>query len=96
MNVGQNVIELCEGEGEVEGASREIEAFLLGLNRKVSRGIPVGPSASIIMAEAVLDDVDEWILHWSKKYARYVDDIRLFDDDPEELERQQRELTAYL
>jgi len=43
-----------------------------------SRGIPVGPSGSIILAEAALMDFDDWILREGCPFCRYVDDFRVF------------------
>ncbi len=48
-------------------------------------GIPQGPQASGIMAEAVLGEYDKYIEDLQKKYAfkyyRYVDDIRILSKD---------------
>ena len=76
-----------------------IEEFLLNLNQRISVGIPIGPAASIIFAEAVLLDVDEFIRTQAKgtiQYVRYVDDFRLFSDSRCDLEEIQHELTSYL
>lgn len=43
----------------------------------VTHGIPQGPLASDLIAEAFLLPVDEW-MHKRHAYIRYVDDIRLF------------------
>lgn len=43
----------------------------------VTHGIPQGPIASDLLAEAFLLPVDEW-MHGRHAYIRYVDDIRLF------------------
>lgn len=43
-----------------------------------SRGIPVGPSASILIAEAILNDVDTFLLRQGYVHTRYVDDFRIF------------------
>lgn len=67
---------------EEAGASREraagIENFLLNLTGGHSRGIPVGPSASILIAEAILNDVDTFLLRQGYVHTRYVDDFRIF------------------
>ncbi|NID08928.1 reverse transcriptase domain-containing protein [Fibrivirga algicola] len=59
-------------------AAKALEAFLMKLNTKVSRGIPVGPNASIIIAEAVMADIDNKILRQTQDFTRYVDDINIF------------------
>lgn len=48
------------------------------LSAKVSRGVPVGPHASHILAEAVLSPVDNVLSHQGINFCRYVDDIVLF------------------
>lgn len=48
------------------------------LSAKVSRGIPVGPHASHILAETVLCPIDNSLTSRGVTYCRYVDDIVLF------------------
>lgn len=74
----------------------EIENFLLTLNSKSSQGVPVGPAASIVMAEAVMIDVDLFLRSQGVVHTRYVDDIRLFSDSPRELLKVLERLTLYL
>jgi|CZKU01.1.fsa_nt_gi hypothetical protein len=73
-----------------------LEKFLMKLNAKTSSGIPVGPAASIVMAEAVLLDVDQFLTDKGYDWARYVDDICVFHDDPRALAILQEELIQYL
>ncbi|MCK5017187.1 MAG: RNA-directed DNA polymerase [Candidatus Peribacteraceae bacterium] len=90
----QNSIERCDSN--FGGISREIQRYLLQLNNKISRGIPVGPAASIVLAEATLIDVDEYIYNKNKNYTRYVDDFRIFSDDKDSLELLLQDLTRYV
>lgn len=71
------------------------------LTAKMSRGIPVGPHASHLLAELVLCPVDNSLSSQGIAFARYIDDIVLFADSPPEgrslilqlantLDRQQR------
>ncbi|WP_308984315.1 RNA-directed DNA polymerase [Thalassobacterium sedimentorum] len=46
-----------------------------------SQGIPVGPSASIILSEAALIDIDQHLLNCGLVFCRYVDDFRIFFKD---------------
>lgn len=55
-----------------------LEDFLGGLNNNVSRGIPVGPAASILIAEAIMADIDKKILTFTDSFTRYVDDMHVF------------------
>ena len=55
----QNSIESCSND--LSEISRTIEKFLTMINNSMSKGIPVGPAASIILAEASLIDVDQFI-----------------------------------
>ena len=75
---------------------KSFEKFLMALNTNNSQGIPVGPAASIIMSEATLIDVDDFIAHRSFSYVRYVYDIRIFADSEHDLDILLQELTLYL
>lgn len=74
----------------------DIEAFLSTLNSKSSQGVPVGPAASIVMAEAVLIDVDVFLRDQGIPHTRYVDDIRIFSNSTRELYQVLERLTLYL
>lgn len=74
----------------------EIENFLSRLNNKASQGIPIGPPASIILAEAVMVDVDQFISTKHVEHVRYVDDIRIFSDSESELREILEDLVIYL
>ncbi|RPI06460.1 MAG: hypothetical protein EHM64_02955 [Ignavibacteriae bacterium] len=80
----------------LEEISKDIELFLTSLNDTVSRGVPVGPPASIILAEALLTDIDNFILSTGFVHTRYVDDLRIFANSYEELDKLLQELTLYL
>lgn len=56
----------------------DIERFLSTLNNKVSKGIPVGPAASIVLAEAIMIDIDNFLINKGVFHTRYVDDFRIF------------------
>ena len=90
----QNAIELADSE--LLAISKDIERFLLDLNGAVSQGVPVGPAASILMAEAVLIDVDNFIKASGFSHTRYVDDLRIFGDSSQTLMRFLARLTEYL
>lgn len=77
-------------------AGKSFELFLMALNSKNSQGIPVGPAASIILSEAVLIDVDEFIADRGYSHVRYVDDIRIFADSLHDLDVFLQDLTLYL
>ncbi len=90
----QNAIEGCNHS--LYEASVNIEKFLMGLNNGLSQGIPVGPAASIIMAEAVLLDIDQFLLSNDIDYTRYVDDFRIFSNSKDKLKFVEHDLTEYL
>jgi len=46
----------------------------------VSKGIPVGPHPTHLLAEASLMPIDELLLQRGLEYCRYVDDINIFCD----------------
>jgi hypothetical protein len=88
-----NVVDSVEAPDK---AGKEIENFLSRLNNKASQGIPVGPAASIILAEAILLDVDQFISNHHVEHVRYVDDIRIFSDSEEQLSEILENLVVYL
>lgn len=47
-------------------------------NERFSYGIPIGPSASNLLSEIAIDDVDRILLSEGKRYVRYSDDFRIF------------------
>jgi hypothetical protein len=82
--------------GVEENRSQVIERFLGNVNAlHHSRGIPVGPPVSILLAEACLADVDNFL---SRKYShtRYVDDFRVFCATHEEALVALHDLSEYL
>ncbi|MFQ1055552.1 RNA-directed DNA polymerase [Gilliamella apicola] len=89
-----NAIE--RADSNLKNIANDTEQFISSLNDKASQGVPVGPAASIIMSEAVLIDIDEYIANLGVKHTRYVDDIRIFSNSKEELESVLEKLSLYL
>lgn len=89
-----NAIELADGG--LKPLADDIENFLSTINNKASQGVPVGPAASIVMAEAVLIDVDRFIKDQGVEHTRYVDDFRIFSNSARELNSVLEKLTLYL
>lgn len=81
---------------ELKTVSDDIEFFISALNSKASQGVPVGPAASIVMSEALLIDIDEFIANAGFQYTRYVDDFRIFADSDAHLRKHLERLTVYL
>lgn len=90
----ENVISQCAQVGIQ--LSKDLENFLLSLNGTVSKGIPVGPAASILMAEAIMVDVDQFLAGRGVAHTRYVDDIRIFHNSRHELIKLLEKLSLYL
>ncbi|ALN88506.1 reverse transcriptase family protein [Lysobacter capsici] len=90
----QNAIEAADVAHK--SIASDIEDFLLALNNKASQGVPVGPASSIIMAEAVMIDIDAFISQCGVAHTRYVDDIRMFSDSEAKLAVTLEKLTLYL
>ena len=55
----------------------EVEGFLAGLERIGVEGLPVGPQASAVLANAVLAQVDRALLEAGVEHLRWVDDVVL-------------------
>lgn len=88
----ENAVSTAAGDG----SGKALENLLLSINNHTSQGIPVGPAASIVLSEAVLVDVDQYILDRGVQHVRYVDDIRVFSDSKHSLDILLQELTLYL
>ena len=55
-----------------------IHDFLIKINGKNSRGIPIGPSFSHLLAECYLTSLDNALMNNGIRFTRYVDDYRVF------------------
>lgn len=77
------------------GLPNQVTKWIIGLcgslTAKVSRGVPVGPHASHLLAESVLSPVDNVFSHQGIDYCRYVDDIIVFANS--EIEARSKILT---
>lgn len=80
----------------LKGLAADLEKLVSTLNDKSSQGIPVGPAASIVFSEAVLMDVDEYIINAGFSHTRYVDDFRIFSNSQGDLKSLLENLTVYL
>ncbi|RKY04400.1 MAG: hypothetical protein DRP56_10065 [Planctomycetota bacterium] len=89
----ENVLESATGN---EVRSKSIEKFLGSLTQKQSRGVPVGPIPSIVLAEACLDDVDKKLMSLGIQHTRYVDDFRIFCCSKKQALFVMQELISYL
>jgi hypothetical protein len=85
-----------EASGVASERAQNIEDFLMNLAGRYSRGIPVGPSGSILLAEACLADVDSFLLRKGYEHTRYVDDFRVFCRDYSEANHALHDLSEYL
>lgn len=90
----QNSIESCSDD--FKEISKTIEKFLSKINNTMSKGIPVGPAASIILAEASLIDVDQFIQNNNFHFTRYVDDFRIYSNSKIQLLTFLEKLSYYL
>jgi hypothetical protein len=59
----------------------EVEGFLAGLERIGVEGLPVGPDASAVLANAVLAQVDRTLREAGIEHLRWVDDVVLSGGD---------------
>ncbi|KKN48022.1 hypothetical protein LCGC14_0657080 [marine sediment metagenome] len=57
---------------------KSLKKLLGDVFQNVSYGIPVGNSASFLLAEVMIDSIDRRLVDEGFTYCRYVDDIRLF------------------
>jgi len=85
-----------ETAGVNQNRSRNIERLLGTLTAKQSRGIPIGPVASALLAEVCLSDVDGFLLRKNVTHTRYVDDFRIFVPDRSSAIKALHDITEYL
>ena len=76
--------------------SKNIERFLGKFTARQSRGIPIGPTASHVLAEACLNDVDQFLEDKGYEFTRYADNFRIFVDDRRSARRALHHLIHYL
>ncbi|HVZ73545.1 MAG TPA: RNA-directed DNA polymerase [Polyangia bacterium] len=90
------VCNALENAGVSTTRAQTIEKMLGGWSALQSRGVPVGPHASILLAEACLNDVDQHLMALGYRHLRYVDDFRIFCRSRAESIRAIHDLTSYL
>lgn len=66
------------------------------VSAKVSRGIPVGPHASHLIAEASLIPIDNSLQTRGMTYCRFVDDFAVFTNDKSEARRYNYQIAEIL
>ncbi|HLX39017.1 MAG TPA: RNA-directed DNA polymerase [Ktedonobacteraceae bacterium] len=64
--------------GFPQEAAKSINNLLSNLTQGVSRGIPVGPHATHLLAECVFNPIDRNLLTEGYIFCRFVDDIHIF------------------
>ncbi len=72
------ILSITDDERSKRAAQILINKILPTFGRGTSYGLPIGPYASRILAEAVLIDVDAALLHANLNFVRWVDDYTFF------------------
>jgi hypothetical protein len=85
-----------EAAGVPSLRARNVEHVLSSLTAGTSRGIPVGPIGSAVLAEASLADVDAFLQRKKIVHTRFVDDFRIFSPSYAAAIRALHDLTEYL
>lgn len=80
-----NALEACCGKS-LRAHVRVLEKMLGRFSGGTSYGVPVGPPASRVLAEAVLIDVDSRLVSYGIDFIRFVDDYVIFAERPSEVE----------
>ncbi len=76
----QNQLQRC---GISAADVRIVMNLLTSQTASISKGIPVGPHPSHLLAEASLIPIDELLLQRGFSFCRYVDDMHIFCDSEE-------------
>jgi hypothetical protein len=75
----ENVLKTLSTEQRIDDVARVlVRKFLLNVADGKSYGIPIGPLASRVLAEAVLIDVDAALMDAGFDFVRWVDDFNFF------------------
>lgn len=77
----EDSLKMCTNKG---AHVKAINKLLSSWNFSVSAGIPVGISASRLLAELTINDIDTSLLSEGAVHCRYVDDYRIFCKDEKE------------
>lgn len=85
-----------EGAGVPSPRAKNVEHMLSSLTAGTSRGIPVGPTGSAVLAEASLADVDAFLQRKKIIHTRFVDDFRIFSPSYAAALKALHDLTEYL
>ncbi|HEU4864929.1 MAG TPA: RNA-directed DNA polymerase [Actinomycetota bacterium] len=85
-SISPSTVERVLGELGV-GSASEVGAFLSRLERAGGRGLPVGPQASAVLANAVLASADEALRAAGVAHLRWVDDVVIAAAGPSDAER---------
>jgi hypothetical protein len=85
-----------EAAGVPSARAANIEHLLSSLTAGTSRGIPVGPVGSAVLAEACLADVDAFLQRRKYIHTRFVDDFRIFVPNHAAALKALHDLTEYL
>jgi Reverse transcriptase (RNA-dependent DNA polymerase) len=81
----ENIVETCATSERGRSVARVLVRKLISkLSDSNSYGIPIGPYASRILAEAVLIDVDSYLLPEEMDFVRWVDDYYFFTKTEEQ------------
>lgn len=85
-----------ETAGVPSERANNFETYIGKFTAWQSQGIPVGPSASNLLAECSLTDVDSSLRAMRVPFVRYIDDFRIFSATEEKLVQVLHEMTKLL
>lgn len=93
----ENVIQAsARSQRSVDVARVLVKKFLSHLSGRNSYGIPIGPYASRVLAEAILIDVDARLLSDGADFIRWVDDYTIFCKSESDAQRLLFRLSEHL
>jgi hypothetical protein len=93
----ENVIQAsARSQRSTDVARVLVKKFLSHLSGRNSYGIPIGPYASRVLAEAVLIDVDAGLLSDGADFIRWVDDYNIFCKSESDAQRLLFRLSEHL
>ncbi len=87
---------LAEVPGCNAKLARNLIHFLYALCPASGRGIPIGPAASTVLSEVIMESIERRIVASTSDFARWGDDLRVFFSTREEAQKALGEWSSYL
>ena len=90
------LVETASSDRNAQAARLLVLKFARSLMAHKDKGIPTGPYASRVLAEALLNDIDRYLVSKDLDFVRWVDDFNIFTQSASAAQRAIFELSMWL